>query len=222
MTCERDPSGDVTTAPDTCPGGGAPRVLVRLSSTATCSSMLSGLLKTMPTARGKYQFGSAPPVVKNHYCVFQSGTGDAAAVPALLTALCGQSSVELAMHDCSTDPLVPSASDPSSFIVPEGWVTSGSPGSAHPTADQTDESGDGPHPCDACSILDDGTLYVNLPSSMTPSGNTTMAVRFLDSSAPDVIIHPPAGAQSFIVPSIDVANTSAVRIYPPGQAAPPK
>jgi hypothetical protein len=231
-TCPLYLPGGATVSADPCPGAGSARVLVRLASGATCASMLATLAGAAPDVTAGYQFSSAPAAVQDRFCVFESPASGVAAVPRLLSALCPAASVELAMHDCSSDPLVPSPTDPGAFVAPEGQVAA--PAAAvRPLALPAADLGigtdggiavdtDTTHGCDTCAIVAMNTLFVNVPLAMTATADATMVVRFLNSSQPDQEIVAPAGAQSFTVPNIGVADSSAVRIYAPGQTPPPK
>jgi hypothetical protein len=238
--CERDLAGAVTVTPDQCPGGGASRVLVRLSTQASCSSVGTALAASLPGTLTAYQFDGAPASMKAQFCVLQGPSGDAAAVSDLLGSLCSNDSVLLATHDCSTDPSVISPTDPSSYVAPEGQVspsggapsptvprtshgpqTADSPGGGDPSASDAGVS-DLQHSCDTCAVVAQDTLFVSLPSTMTATGTATMVVRFPDPSQPDLTILPPGGAESFTVPHIGVADTSAVVLYAPGEVPPPK
>jgi hypothetical protein len=78
------------------------------------------------------------------------------------------------------------------------------------------------HSCDTCAVVAQDTLYVSLPSTMTATGGVGMVVRFPDPTQADLTILPPGGAESFTIPQIGVADTSAVVVYAPGEVPPPK
>jgi len=135
--------------------------------------------------------------------------------------VCAWEPIELATHDCSSQ--VVSSSDPDAYVSPEGTIATGDPGSEGTPADQADTlTVSEPHPCDACAVMKDTTLYVTLTPEMVATGSTTIYARFLDSNLPDVAITPPQGAQTFTVPNVHAPNDSSVRVYGPGAVPPPK
>jgi hypothetical protein len=227
--CVRDLAGAVSSMPDACPNGGAPRVLVRLDADATCASVLAALQSSIVDVRGAYQFASAPSDVKDHFCVFDSPSGGASAVPSLLSALCAWDLVDLAAHDCSTDPIVPSPADPNSYIAPQGQITSSDPGASDGASSGKGggsgvviADGESPHPCDACAAVKSRVLFVTIPPDMIATKDAVMVARFLDPALPDLAVKPPIGAQSFTVSDVAVTDGTPVRVYAPGTIPPAK
>jgi hypothetical protein len=209
---------------DACPGAGSGRVLVRLAEGSTCASLVGALSSAVSDVSAAYQFADAPDAVRERYCVYESNAQGIAAVPSILAVLQSGDSVDQAMHDCSTDPLVPSPSVPGAFVAPAGAaLSSPAPASSRRrTEDKSTAQEEGTHSCDTCAIACGNTLFVNVPINMTPVGDSTMVVRFLDSSVADHTILAPGGAQSFVVPDIGVDDDSQVRVFAPGETPPPK
>jgi hypothetical protein len=223
---EAPASGVVT---DACPGAGSARVLARLGIGATCESLLGSLAEAASDVTAAYQFADAPPDVQERFCVFESPSLGVSVVPDLLDVLRSGDDVQLGLHDCSSDPLVPSPIDPDAYVAPAGSVASSAPATSHDLEmarrreiSANDAQPDGTHSCDTCAIASCGDLYVNVPLSMTPPSDATMVVRFLDTGTDDRTIVAPGGAQSFVVPGFGVQNTTPVRIYGPGENPPPK
>jgi len=217
QVCTQDVVGGVTAPADECVGGGSARVLARIGTTSTCSNVLDAVTAVLPDAQAFYQFPDAPSEIKDHYCIFQSGSQSGSAVATIVSTLCNDGDVALVTHDCSTAPF--SAPDASRVFSARSAATLST--QAFATA-PSDGIFDGTHGCDTCATVLKNRLFVNVPLSMTGDGTTQMTVRFYASDTPDQVIVPPPSAQSFTVSGVPAADTSDIRVYDPGVVPPPK
>jgi hypothetical protein len=223
-TIARD--GTRTDQADLCAGSGSTRILVTYRDGSTCAGALGVPIGGLtPDGQTKsYLFSSAPPIVQERYCVFAGGPSLASDADAerVVQGLCGSPEVAAVTRDCSGHV----ASAPAAPAEPAAPAAKRGETRASFTATTTPAGSDDanqPHPCDVCGTVAASALYVSLPPSfVAPVANTPMVVRFSAASVSDLVVYPPALAQSFVVGGVIAPAGTDVTIYPPGAVPDPK
>ena len=221
-TIARD--GTRTDQADLCAGSGSTRILVTYRDGSTCAGALGVPIGGLtPDGQTKsYLFSSAPPIVQERYCVFAGGPSLASDADAerVVQGLCASPEVAAVTRDCSGHVV----SAPAATAAPAASATKrGNPTASFTASATTGSDAVQPYPCDVCATVAASALYVSLPPSfVAPVANTPMVVRFSATSVSDLVVYPPALAQSFVVGGVTAPAGTDVTIYPPGAVPDPK